>query len=135
MTYATDFSSFCAHLMYSFTCFIHALYMLFMIVTTSFLGCTLFAVIGLCGSFLMYLMHEICNLFDHFFWLFCVLLPILLPASLLCCLTFLFQLLQQVVLVVPFFLKMASTMLNTSIISRILRLVFQVIALSFNLGC
>ena len=40
--------------------------LLFTIVSTHFLGCTLFAVTGLDGSFPLYLMHEIYDLCDWF---------------------------------------------------------------------
>ena len=55
------------------------------------------------------------------------LLPKILPDFLLCCLTFLFWSLWLVIMVVPFLSKMASTMLNTRIISSFVQLVFQVL--------
>ena len=79
-----------------------------MIVTTSFLGCTFFAVTSLCGSFSMYLMHKIYDLSNRFFHLLfcpCVLLPVILPVFSFCYLTFFFWPLQLVILVVPCFPK------------------------------
>ena len=54
-------------------------------------------------------------------------LPEILPDFLLCCLTFLLRWLQLVMMVVPFLTKVASTMLNTSIISGFLQLVVTVV--------
>ena len=96
-------------------------------VTISFSGHTTFAVTGLFGSFPLYLDAKTYNLSTgftgHIFLVLSVILPIFLP----CCLTFFIQPLQLVVLVEPFSPKMASTMLNTSVIFSFLRLVFQVI--------
>ena len=126
--YGTVFSSFHTCLMYSFTCLLMQFYTLFKTVTTSFLSCTLFAVTGLHGSFTMYVMHKIYNLFNRFFWLFTlvfrVLLPMILPLFLLCCLTFLVCPLQMIISVVLFFPKMVSTMLNTSVTSSFFKMVF-----------
>ena len=104
---------------------------LFMTITTNFLGCILFVVTGLFGSFPIYIMHK---MYDLYHWFSRLLLSLFLDSymksyliSHLCCLTFLLRPLQLGMLVVPFLTKVPSTMLNTRIISSFLQLVILVV--------